>query len=403
MKRPDNALARRASILVATLALSVASASPAVPAEAAVSEQQGSGPAVSVVSATPTAFTESVLATGSLIARNEVLVTPQIEGLRIREILAEEGDRVAAGQVLARLVDDTLKAQLAQFEANLLRAGAAIAQARSGITQAEASKKQADAAFARAEELVKSGATSRSIYDEREAAARTADAALASARDGLSVAEAEKTQIEAQIREAKLKLGFTDILAPAPGLVSRRAAKVGALASASAEPLYRIIENGEIEMDAEVPEVYLPRVKSGEAARIDVAGLKAREGKVRLVSPEVDPATRLGKVRVLIGDDPELRVGSFARAAIDTGTKTALGVPSTAVLNRDSGPAVQVVKDGRVETRNVSVGVRSGGMVEIVDGLQAGEQVVLKSGMLLRDGDAVRAVPVSEKTVSEAR
>jgi RND family efflux transporter MFP subunit len=219
----------------------------------------------------------------------------------------------------------------------------------------------------------------------------------------LSVAEAEKAQIEAQMREAKLKLGFTDILAPAPGLVSRRAAKVGALASASAEPLYRIIENGEIEMDAEVPEVYLPRVKSGEAARIDVAGLKAREGKVRLVSPEVDPATRLGKVRVLIGDDPELRVGSFARAAIDTGTKTALGVPSTAVLNRDSGPAVQVVKDGRVETRNVSVGVRSGGMVEIVDGLQAGEQVVLKSGMLLRDGDAVRAVPVSEKTVSEAR
>ncbi|NJM34183.1 MAG: efflux RND transporter periplasmic adaptor subunit [Rhodomicrobium sp.] len=405
MKRSDKAFALSAFALAAAagLALSAESAAqPAIAAEAALSEEQGSGPTVSVVTAEQTAFTETVLVTGSLIARNEVLVTPQIEGLRIREILAEEGDRVAAGQVLARLVDDTLKAQLAQLEANLLRAGAAIAQARSGIAQAEANRKQADAAFARAQELAKSGTMSRSVYDEREAAARTAAATLASAKDGLTVAEAEKAQTEAQIREAKLKLGFTNIVAPAAGLISRRTAKVGALASAVADPLFRIIENGEVELDAEVPEIYLPRIRVGEPGRVEVAGLKSREGKVRLISPEVDPATRLGKVRVFIGDDPELRVGSFARASIDTGTKTALGIPATAVLNRDSGPTVQVVKDGRVQTRTIGVGVRSGQMVEVVDGLKAGEQVVLKSGMLLRDGDAVRAVPASEKTVSEA-
>ncbi len=371
-------------------------------AEAARTEQGAEGPSVSVVSVRETTFNESILVTGSLVAREEVLVTPQIDGYRISEILAEQGDRVKEGQPLARLANETLKAQLAQFEANALKADAAIAQARSLITQAEATKKQADAAFARVEELIKSGATSRSIFDNREAAAQTAAATLASAKDGLRVAEAEKTQIGAQIRELKLRIGYTDINAPTEGLVSRRTAKVGAMASAMSDPLFRIITKGEVELDAEIPEIYLPRISVSQTARIDVSGLEPREGKVRLISPEVDPATRLGRVRIFIGDDPSLRVGSFARGTIETGTKTGLGIPATAILNRDIGPVVQVVKDGRVETRKVAIGVRSGGEVEIVDGLKAGESVVLKSGMLLRDGDPVNAVPVNETAVSEA-
>ena len=93
----------------------------------------------------------------------------------------------------------------------------------------------------------------------------------------------------------------------------------------------------------------------------------------------------------------------FARGTINTGTKTGLGIPATAILNRDSGPTVQVVKNKHVETRTVSVGVRSGGMVEIIDGLKAGESIVLKSGMLLRDGDPVRPVAANEKTVGEVQ
>ncbi len=372
-------------------------------ADAPASQKAAVGASVSVTPAERSSFTETVLVTGSLVARQEILVSPQIEGYRVSEILAEEGDRVTAGQVLARLTDDTLKAQLAQLDAGLVRADAAIAQATSRITEAEATKVQAEAAFGRAQELVKSGSTSRSVFDEREAAARTAAAGVTLARDGLRVTEAEKTQIEAQIRESKLRLGYTDIRAPEAGIISRRTAKVGALASAVADPLFRIVAKGEIELDAEIPEIYLPRLSAGMAARIEVAGLKPREGKVRLISPEVDRTSRLGRVRIFIGDDPALRVGSFARGTIETASSNGLGVPSTAVMNRDQGAAVQVVKDGRVETRKVVTGMVSGGKTEIIDGLQEGELVVVRSGTLLQDGDSVRPVITGNTTASEAK
>lgn len=372
-------------------------------ARAAEPQKETAGASVSVAPVERTSFTETVLVTGSLIARQEVLVSPQIEGYSIREILAEEGDRVQERQVLARLADDTLKAQLAQLDASLVRTEATIAQARSRITEAEANKVQAEAAFARAQELVKSGSTSRSVFDEREAAARTAAAAVTLAQDGLRVSEADKTQMEAQIRESKLRLGYTDILAPQAGVISRRTARIGALASAVADPLFRIVAKGEIELDAEIPEVFLPRLSVGMTARVDVAGLKPREGKVRLISPEVDRATRLGRVRIFIGDDPALRVGSFARGTIDTASSNGLGVPATAVMNRDQGPVVQIVKDGRVETRKIVTGMASGGKVEILDGLQEGDLVVVRSGTLLREGDSVRPVIPGKTTVSEAK
>lgn len=402
MMRPEFVHSRGRHVCALLAGLMVCALAAPVSAADAPQSDKG-GPTVSVVPVARIPFVETILVTGSLIAEHEVLVSPQIEGFRISEILVEEGDHVAKDQVLARLSDDTLKAQLAQLEANLTKADASIAQARSRITEAEANKKQAEAAFARAEELIRSGTTSRATYDEREAAARTSAAAVTLAQDGLLVTQADKTQIEAQIRESKLRLGYTDIKAPEAGIVSRRTAKVGALASAVADPLFRIIAGGNIELDAEVPEIYLPRLSVGLPARIEAAGLKPRTGKVRLISPEVDKATRLGRVRLFIGQDDALRIGSFARAAIDTSKKDALGIAATAVLNRDSGPTVQVVKNGVVETRKVVTGMRSGGKVEIVDGLSDGELVVLRSGTLLRDGDAVRAVVAGETSLNEAK
>jgi HlyD family secretion protein len=361
------------------------------------------GPAVSVARTAKTSFAENILVTGSLIARQEVLVSPQIEGYRITELLVDEGDRVTEGQVLARIDRATLDTQLAQLEAQQTRADAAIAQARSNITQAEATKKQAEAAFERAEDLIKSGTTSRAVFDEREAAARTAAAAVASAHDGLRVSEADKTQILAQIREAKLRLGYTEIKTPTAGIVSRRNARLGAVATATGDPLFRIIARGEVEMQAEVPEIYMPKMNAGTPARIDVAGLAEREGKIRLISPEVDQATRLGKVRIFIGEDKELRPGTFARAVINIAKSDGLGVPSSSILSASDGPTVQVVKDGKVQTRKVRTGLISDGKTEILQGLAEGELVVLRSGTLLRDGDAVRPVNMDKTAVNEAK
>src|SRR3954453_2646492 len=114
-------------------------------------------PSVSVAAATTGTLAETILLTGTLVARDEVMVGAEIDGLAVTELLAEEGDTVARGQVLARLSRDMLDAQLAQNAASLSRALAAIAQARNQIAEAEANARQADAAFTRTRSLVERG------------------------------------------------------------------------------------------------------------------------------------------------------------------------------------------------------------------------------------------------------
>jgi RND family efflux transporter MFP subunit len=349
-------------------------------------------------------FVETVLVTGSLVPREEILVGPEIEGLRVLEVLVDEGDRVKKGQVLARLVNDTLDAQLAQSDANLARSAAAIAQAESAITQAEARLEEARNAHERGKPLRQSGYIAESVMDQREAAAKTAEALLTSARDGLKVAHAERGQIEAQRRELTWRRSKTDISAPADGLISRRTAKIGATAAlASVEPLFRIVAAGEIELDAEVIETRLAKLRADQPARIEIAGAGEVAGKVRLVSAEVDKATRLGRVRIFLGDNPALRVGAFARGTIETARGSGLAVPAAAVLYGEQGASVQLVIDGKVATRPVKLGLAAAGLVEIRAGLSDGDVVVAKSGTFLRDSDSVKPVLDSTGKLSEAR
>jgi len=349
-------------------------------------------PAVTVARVAAADFVETVLVTGTLVARDEILVAPEVEGLRVLELKVEEGDRVARGQVLATLVQETQDAQLAQNDAALARTAAAIAQAKSTIAQAQAKLEEAKSAFDRARPLSKSGVMSEATYEQREAAAKTAEAQLAAARDGLKVAEAERAQVEAQRREIVWRRGNTEVKAPADGIVSRRTARVGALASAAGEPMFRIIARGEIELDAEVAEADIAKISEGVPARIGAAGVAEVAGKVRLVAPEIDKATRLGRVRVFIGQNGTLRIGGFARAVIETARSRGLAVPASAVLYGTEGAYVQLVKDDRVVSRKVETGLASGATVEIRRGLADGELVIAKSGTFLREGDAVRPI-----------
>jgi HlyD family secretion protein len=348
---------------------------------------------VTVARASPAAFTETVLATGSLVAREEILVGPEVEGLRITEVLADEGHRVRKGDVLARLVADTLDAQVAQNDAAMARTAAAIAQARSAIVQAEARLAESRNAYERAKPLRQSGHMTEAMFDQREQAARTAEAQLAAAQDGLRVTEAERAQVEAQRRELTWRRGRVEVKAPADGIVSRRMARVGGYAAGAAEPMFRIVANGEVELDAEVVETRLAAIAVGQEARVEVAGLGEVTGTVRLVSPEVEKATRLGRVRIFLGDDPGLRVGSFGRASIETASSSGLAVPASAVLYGSNGPTVQVVRGNRVETRAIKTGLAANALVEVREGLAEGDLVVARAGTFLRDGDTVRPVP----------
>lgn len=359
-------------------------------------------PAVTVVRAAPADFRQTILLTGTLVPREEVLITPEIEGQRLVDVTADEGQRVEKGQVLARLETATLDAQLAQNDANLARSNAAIAQAESQILQAEARVEEARNAYSRAEPLRKQGYLSESTYDQREATAKTADAALVAARDGLKVARADKELAEAQRRELLWKRSRTDIKAPTDGIISRRNARIGGLASSVGDPLFRIIAAGEVELDAEVPEIQLARLQTGQPASISVAGLGDVRGRVRLVSPEIDRASRLGRVRILLEDLDRPRVGSFARGTVLVAEGRGIAVPLSSVQYQGDGARVQVVVDNRIVTRPVKTGLAAGDRVEITQGIADGDLVVARAGTFLRDGDRVR--PVDEKAqLSEAK
>jgi RND family efflux transporter MFP subunit len=359
--------------------------------------------AVTVARVAPARFTETVLATGSLVAREEILVGPEVEGLRITAVLAEEGQRVKKGAVLARLVSDTLDAQLAQNEAALARTAAAIAQAKAAIVQAEARLIEARNAYERAKPLRQAGHMTEAVFDQREQAARTAEAQLLAARDGLRLAEAEKAQVAAQRREIAWRRGRVEVTAPADGIISRRMARVGGYAAGAAEPMFRIVAKGEVELDAEIVETRLAAIAVGQPARVEVAGLGEVAGTVRLISPEVDKSTRLGRVRIFLGDNPGLRVGSFARGSILTASGSGLAVPASAVLYRPDGATVQVVRANRVETRKVKTGLAAGALIEVREGLAEGDLVIARAGTFLREGDLVQPVVAGTPKEREAQ
>lgn len=350
-------------------------------------------PAVTVVPATRGIMAETLTVTGTVVPREEVLVSPQIEGLAITQVLADEGDRVSGGQVLARLSREMLETQLAQNAAQSARAVAAISQAQSAIAEAQATRVQADAAFVRARELLATGSGSRENFENRQAAAGVAAARLTAAQDLLAVAQADRALAAAQREELAVKIARTDVRTPVAGIVSRRVAHLGAVVMGAGDPLFRVIEDGAVELEADVPEALLARLAPGQPANLTLPGRNATlPGRVRLVSPEVGKLTRLGHVRIAI-DGTGIPVGGFARASVETARRDCVQVPLSAVLFEPEGARVQVVHDGTVETRPVSVGLRSLGRAEIVQGLAEGEQVVSVSGTFVREGDEVTPVP----------
>ena len=187
--------------------------------------------------------------------------------------------------------------------------------------------------------------------------------------------------------------GPVSLRAPAAGLVTEVRTIVGAPASPQAGPMFRIAVNNEIELDAEVPSVHILKLNAGATARISRDGAPDLVGRVRLVSPQIDRTSQLGKVRIALTSNPSLKVGMFARANIDAKRSCGVAVPHTAIDRL----TVQVVKNGNtIETRKVRVGLSSETSTEILEGLDVGEIVVADAGTSLHDGDQIKTMFADE-------
>lgn len=377
------------TLLAGTLAVSSALAQEQAAAPAAATRE--AVPTVSVVKAGRQALSQKVIVTGTLVAREQVLVTPGVEGLKIESIHFDAGDRVEEGAVLARLAVDTVDVLLAQNASQLASTDAQIAQARAQISSAEALVTQTGQAFQRAQALVGTNAMAKDAFDQRQLAADQAKAQLQVAREALAAAEAGRKLVEAQRAEMELRRSKTEIRAPRAGLVLSRNAVVGQIAASAGNPLFVIAEKGDIELDAAVTETLLPELKVGQPVTVRPSGSDVGvAGVVRLVQPEINAATRLGKARIALPDGSGLHVGSFARGIVEVARSEGLVLPVTAVADGPEGMSVQVVKDGVVDTRAVETGLSDAGLVEVTAGVAEGELVVSKAGTFLRSGDRVK-------------
>ncbi|MDA9498091.1 efflux RND transporter periplasmic adaptor subunit [Bradyrhizobium sp. CCBAU 11357] len=186
--------------------------------------------------------------------------------------------------------------------------------------------------------------------------------------------------------------GPISLKAPAPGLVTEVRTIVGAPTSPQAGPMFRIAVNNEIELDAQVPAVHMSKLTSGATVRISRDDAPDLIGRVRLVAPEIDRTTQLGRVRISVTNNPSLKVGVFARASIDAKRSCGVSIPKTAIDHL----TVQVVKGNVVETRKVRVGLSSDSATEILEGLEVGEIVVADAGSSLHDGDQIKTMFADE-------
>jgi RND family efflux transporter MFP subunit len=331
---------------------------------AGASLQQMQAPLVSVMTPSLKAVQSTVTFTGTIHARYDMPISAEGESGRITAVLVEAGDRVKRGQVLVRLDQSVLLPQMNRLEASLEEA-----KAQANLSAAE---------YRRAQGVEAAGALSAEEIARRHAAAVTDEARVKVAA--------------AQLNEARARLGKTEIVAPADGIVLTRNAEVGQTASPGGEPLFRLARNGEMEMRGQVAERDLAALSVYQTAQVYLTGIdKPFTGKVRLLGAIIDPQTRLGEIRIALAPDAKIRPGAFARAEVLVGAAQRPILPQTAVLSDAQGTYVLVVNsENKAERRAVRVANTSPAGLVISDGLTGNERVIATAGAFLRIGETVR-------------
>lgn len=322
---------------------------------------------VTTTQPSPSALPLSLAANGSVAAWQEAIVGAEATGLRLTEVLANVGDVVRKGQVLARFSPAAPQADVAQARANLLEAQATAADAAANAD--------------RARSLQTTGALSASQINQYVTLEKTALARVAASKSTLG--------------SQQLRLGFAQVLAPDDGVISARTATVGAVVGNGAE-LFRMIRKGRLEWRAEVTSGEMGRITVGMPARITLPSGQTTQGTVRMVAPTVDAQTRTGLVYVdLPKAGTAAKAGMFAKGEFEFGSSNALTVPQQAVVVRDGFSYVfQLNADQRVAQRKVQVGRRVGERIEVM-GVAADALLVGSGAGFLNDGDLVRVVPVA--------
>jgi RND family efflux transporter MFP subunit len=315
----------------------------------------------------PVELARNLTIDGSVSAWQDVIISPEVGGYRVAEVLVDVGDRVERGQRLVELSTAILEAEVATKQALL--------------SQRQAELANAEAMLRRGTSLSAMSAVSESDLDALRTAALTAEAGVASAR--------------ADLDTALLRLKFTEISAPDDGIITSRTINVGQIAQAGGEML-RLMRQSRVEWRGEVPEAQLAELRVGQMVKVITVDGTEFSGSIRIVAPTISSINRTGLVYVDLPSNEQLRPGMFARGQIEISRSAGFAVPLQSVVIADGYSYVFVLgKDNIVERRRIeTAAVRNTG-IEVISGIEAGEMIVENGAGFLRDGDLVNVVAAS--------
>ena len=321
---------------------------------------------------------EKVFLVGALKPVAQVDVVSKMTG-RIDQLNAEIGDWVQKGTLIAKVDEDEVRQQVNRAAAALEVAKASLSQKQ---TDLEILKKELD----RAVELHENQLIPRRDLDTAEARYRGAIAQE-------KLAEAQIDQAQAELRELRVRLDNTRILAPISGLVGKRHLDNGALVNPSM-PVVSLVDLSTMVMEINAPEKDLVKIRSGLEANIvlDAYPEQKFKGRVIRLSPILDPATRTGSVEIEVPNPKMmLKAEMFARVELDLGTRhNTLLVPREALVSHDQQRGVFKLQDDIARFQPVDAGVTQGGDVEVISGLKEGEAVITLGVNLVKNGDKVQ-------------
>jgi RND family efflux transporter MFP subunit len=329
-------------------------------------------------------------ASGYVVPQRKAAVAAKVTG-RIIALYVEEGSRVKKDQILARLEADDVAAQRDQAQANLEVSKQSLEQAKAELADAKAS-------FEREKSLLSQEFTTKAAFDTAEARSRKAIAAVSSA-------EASIRASNAALKAANVALDYTYIRAPFDAIVLTKNADIGDIvtpigAAANAKAaVVTIADLGSLQVEADVSESNLKEIKAGQPTEIQLDAVPDTRfnGAIHMIVPTADrtKATVMVKVKFLNIDPrilPEMsaKVAFLSREVHGDEQKPRLAVSQKALKVRNGNATVFLVKESRVDEVKVTTGSQLGDMVEINDGLKAGEKVVINPPSNLRDGSRIK-------------
>jgi RND family efflux transporter MFP subunit len=365
-------------------------------------EQVESLPLVNVVPVLRSADKSSLVLPGNIQAVTEAPVLARASGY-IRKRYVDIGDRVKAGQILAEIEAPELTQQIRQAKAALDQANSTVQQAEAAVQQGRSNENLARVTADRWRNLLAKGVVSRQENDTYQAQWAAQQANVQALEKGVAAARSNAGAAEANLARLNDLLNYQTVRAPFAGVITVRNIDSGALVTEGNTLLYRVAQTNRLRTYLNVPQTEAGAIRVGQQANLDIADLPGRKflGTVSRTANALDPATRTLLVELEVPNpDGALMPGMYAQVDLSIPRHDPpLVIPGDTLVVRSDGPQVAVVQpDGTVHFAHIKLGRDFGDRLEVLSGLQVGQQLAVNPSDAVREGVKVKAVRTEKPT-----